>query len=130
MASNPSYGILKYDDGRCATDPNKPAGENSSNSLLKVSTITGQCNVALVAGDAVATQPGPAYANPYTCRDNLELVNSANQTSYHKHAEDQCPNKTPGCADLHMDNYSSAQGCTGKDVGDLPGTPYWTVDDR
>jgi hypothetical protein len=124
------YPVLKYDDGRCKSSPNKPPGADSTNSLLKVSSITGQCNHILTGGDAIATQPGPYYANPYLCDDNVELVNNSNQTSYHKHVEDQCPNTAQGCADHHMDNYSSAQGCTGRDVGDLPGTPYWTIDDH
>lgn len=121
-----NYGVLKYDDGRCASS--YPQGANSGNSFLKVSSVTGQCNTALVGGDSVATNPGPFYSNPYGCGDNLQLVNSSNQNSYLKHVADQCANTTQGCADGHMDNFNSTPACSG--VGDLPGSPYWTVDDQ
>ncbi len=78
----------------------------------------------------MATNPGPFYSNPYGCADNLELVNSSNQNAYLKHVADQCANTSQGCADGHMDNYSSTQACSGRAVGDLPGSPYWTVDDQ
>ena len=121
-----NYGWLKYDDGRCKSS--YPSGANTSNSLLQVSSITGQCGTTLVGGDSVATNPGPYYSNPYACGDNLELVNGSNQNAYLKHVEDQCANTAQGCADGHMDDYSAAQQCSG--VTDLPGSPYWTVDDQ
>jgi hypothetical protein len=113
-----NYGVLKYDDNRC--NGNRPPGSTTSNSLLQVSSITGQCNVALVGGSSVATFPGPLdTGSQFSCGDNMQLVNASNANAYLKYVWDRCP----ACSDGHVDNYSSTQACSGRAVGDLPGSP-------
>jgi hypothetical protein len=56
----------------------------------------------------------------------MQLVNASNANAYLKYVWDRCPL----CSDGHVDNYSSLQACSGRAVGDLPGSPYWTVDDQ
>jgi hypothetical protein len=119
------YGVLKYDNGSCNGSPNRPTGATSANTLRKVASVTGQCNVALTGGDSVATYPGPNDpGSEFNCSDDVTLVDGGNQSAYHKHVEDRCPL----CSDGHIDNYSSVQACSSSAVGDLPGSPYWTVD--
>ena len=110
-----------------ACNGNRPSGSTASNSLQEVSSITGQCNEPLIGGDSVATYPGPNDSgSKFNCDDNVELVNGSNVNSYLKHIRDRCLL----CSDGHVDNYSSTQACSGRAVGDLPGSPYWTVDDQ
>jgi hypothetical protein len=121
--------VLKYDDGSCAG--NRPANANSTNTLRTVASITGQCNVTLTGGDSTATNPGPQIlGSQYNCADHMPLVNGTNVNSFIKHIEDQCSNTAAGCADGHVDDYSSSQACSANAVGDLPGSPYWTADDQ
>jgi hypothetical protein len=121
------HGPVKYDLGSC---PNRPAGSTSSNTLYLVPSITGQCNVPLVGGDSQATYPGPKDAgSKFNCGDDTTLVDAGNVNRYMKHIEDRCAGTAQGCLDGHIDNYSSAQGCSPKAVGyDLPLSPLWTVD--
>lgn len=122
--------VLKFDDGKTCYG-NKPANANSTNILRAVSIIDGQCLVQLVGGDSTATNPGPRIlGSQYNCADHMPLVNSSNANAFIKHIEDQCANTTDGCADGHVDNYSSSQACSARAVGDLPGSPYWTADDQ
>ena len=124
-----TYGVLKYDDGRC--NANRPAGSTTGNSLLRVSSIAGQCNTTLTGGDSVATQPGPRDAiTPHNCGDNMVLVNGSNANAFLKHVADRCANTATGCQDRHVDNYNSSAACNPRAFGDLPGSPYWTVNSR
>jgi len=122
-------GDVQADSGKNCNS-NRPQGSNTSNSFVSVSSLLGQCGKPLVGGDSVATNPGPNVpGSPYNCGDNMELVNGNNQNSYLKHVLDQCssdPKK--GCGDGHVDDFSSTQQCSG--LGDLPGSPYWSVDDQ
>lgn len=123
-----SYGILKYDDGSCRN--NYPQGANSSNSLRPVSSITGSCNVTLIAGDSVATNPNPFLITSYKCADDILLVTSGNGTQAIKHAEDNCPACSTGFngTNGHIDDFSSSQACTAHGVGDYGN--FWTADTR
>lgn len=76
----------------------------------------------------MATNPNPQSNNPYICGDNLQLVNGSNVNAYLKHVADACANTAVGCLDGHMDDYNSTQACSG--INDLPGSPFWTVDDH
>lgn len=127
-------GILKYDgtlaNGSYQCTANAPAGAvrgQHGNVLAKVSSITGQCGTTMVSGQSVAVYPGPKTAAPFNCGDEVILVNpSTNTNSYVKSIADQCP----ACFDGHVDNYSSALYCSGGAVGNVPGSPFWNVDDR
>ena len=120
-------GALKYDLGSC--NSTRPPGSNSANTVYAVNSITGQCGVTLVGSYSQATQPGPNDpGSKFNCGDDTSLVDSGNSNRYMKHIEDRCANTAQGCADGHIDNYSSTQLCSGSLVGDLPGSPLWTVD--
>lgn len=126
--SSLKYGILKFDDGSCKS--HYPAGANSSNSLRPVSSITGACNTVLVAGDAVATNPSPNAGTLYHCADDILLVTSSNTNQAIKHSADYCTSCASGFngTNGHIDDYSAAQACTAKGVGDYGN--FWSANTK
>lgn len=59
----------------------------------------------------------------------MQLVTNSNgQNAYLKHILDASANTPQGCADGHVDDFNAGPVCAG--LTDLPGTPFWTVDDQ
>ena len=98
------------------------SGVSSMNTFVKVSEVTGSCNIKIAANQSVATFPQP-YKNPgatLQCSDALVLDQSDNTTYAKRVVSDLCPgcykdfDNTRG----HIDSYTDNQSCDSRPGGD------------
>ena len=109
-------------------------GTFDGNTFVKVSSLTGSCNTALVGNRSVAIPVvkgsdkkfHPSSLSgvvPLSCGQNLNLDSGNYSTAYTRVAADLCPicsnPSTFNGADGHIDSFSANQSCTGKIVGNL-----------
>lgn len=102
-----------------------PPDASSSNTFLKVPSVTGSCNIPVIANEGVAV-PASLKTTTLPCNALIELSNTDQSTFASRKVVDTCP----GCAaikagaDNHIDSFSGSQACTGHGVGDLG--DFWT----
>jgi len=124
-ADTSNHGLLKADLGQCSGS--YPAGASSSNSFFQISSVTGTCNQVL-SGSSVATYPNPQTpGSPWSCGDNLLVVNSSNANVGVYSVLDYCfacQNVDPGYGYVaHVDHYNTSNACS---LSSLPGN--WAAD--
>jgi hypothetical protein len=105
-----------------------PDGATKLNSLLKITSVTGNCNTVL-DDNSVATYDNDKFHTVkvnlhFKCGNHALLVKSDDTNQAVKLKEDECP----GCAmklkgtNGHIDDYSASRACHPGDPGD-----FWTA---
>jgi hypothetical protein len=121
-----SHGLIHSNPtGLCSSS--YPPGASGTNTFYNITSVTGTCNQSL-NGNSVATNPNPqVYQSPWSCGDNLLVVNTSNANVGIYTVLDYCPacnTWDPGFGYVaHVDHYSTSNACT---LTGLPGN--WAAD--
>lgn len=124
------FGLIKSGRPQVSTLGTKcknkfPAGANTENSFLKITSVTGNCLSVLTPDVSIAVAPGAGKrGSEYACGEAAALVNVDNAYVEDRKAEDTCGkcNEDPTG---HYDAYSSNPSCYAWVVADR-GT-FWTL---
>jgi hypothetical protein len=108
------------------------SGKNGNTFVVVYPPITGSCDQPLVAGVSAAMPATTALSHvmPLSCGFQLNMDDRYHNSVGTRMIADKCPacditTQNDG-ADGHIDSFTSDDSCTGHNIIDVPGSPFYT----